>query len=43
MPAYDATQFEPPAPLAQVILRNQDTGAVWPDVPKCLKCGVIVT
>jgi hypothetical protein len=43
MPAYDATQFEPPAPLARVILRNQDTGAVWSDVPMLLDSGADVT
>lgn len=32
MPAYDATHFNPPAPLAQVTLRNPSTGVTVPDV-----------
>jgi hypothetical protein len=43
MPAYDATRFEPPAPLARVILRNPDTSTVWPDVPMLLDSGADVT
>jgi hypothetical protein len=43
MPAYDATQFEPPAPLARVILRNLDTGMVWSDVPMLLDSGADIT
>ncbi|MFQ5594099.1 MAG: retropepsin-like aspartic protease [Anaerolineae bacterium] len=43
MPAYDATQFQPPAPLAQVTLRNPDTGATLPDVPMLLDSGADVT
>ena len=43
MPAYDATQFDPPAPLAQVTLRNPDTGATWSDVPMLLDSGADVT
>jgi hypothetical protein len=43
MPAYDATRFEPPAPLARVILRNPDTGAVWSNVPMLLDSGADVT
>jgi hypothetical protein len=43
MPAYDTTQFEPPAPLAQVILRNPDTGAAWSDVPMLLDSGADIT
>lgn len=43
MPAYDATQFEPPAPLAQVTLRNKETGAVLLDVPMLLDSGADVT
>jgi hypothetical protein len=43
MPAYDATQFDPPAPLAQVTLRNPDNGAIRPDVPMLLDSGADVT
>jgi hypothetical protein len=43
MPTYDFTQFDPPAPLAQVTLRNPDTGAAWSDVPKLLDSGADVT
>jgi hypothetical protein len=43
MPAYDATQFEPPAPLARVTLRNLDTGAIWSEVPMLLDSGADVT
>ena len=43
MPAYDATQFEPPAPLARVTLRNLDTSAVWSEVPMLLDSGADVT
>jgi len=43
MPAYDAIQFEPPAPLARVTLRNPDTGKTWVDVPMLLDTGADVT
>jgi len=43
MPTYDFTQFDPPAPLAQVTLRNPDTGAAWSDVPVLLDSGADVT
>ena len=43
MPAYDATRFEPPAPLARVTLRNPDTGEVWSDVSMLLDSGADVT
>jgi hypothetical protein len=43
MPAYDATQFEPPAPLARVTLRNLDTGAIWSEVPMLLDSGADIT
>jgi hypothetical protein len=36
MPAYDATRFDPPAPLVFVTLRNPNTGSVCPDVPLLL-------
>jgi hypothetical protein len=43
MPTYDFTQFDPPAPLAQVTLSNPDTGAAWSDVPMLLDSGADVT
>jgi hypothetical protein len=43
MPAYDTTRFEPPAPLARVILRNPDTSTAWSDVPMLLDSGADVT
>jgi hypothetical protein len=43
MPAYDAARFDPPAPLAQVTLRNLTTGARWSNVPMLLDSGADVT
>ena len=43
MPAYDATQFQPPAPIAYVTLRNGTTGTVASDVPMLLDTGADVT
>ncbi len=43
MPAYDATLFSPPTPLARVTLRNPENGAIWSDVPMLLDSGADVT
>ncbi len=43
MPAYDATLFAPPAPLATVTLRNPVSDAVVSDVPMLLDSGADVT
>jgi len=43
MPEYDASQFNPPAPFAYVILRNPDTGAMCPEVPMLLDSGADVS
>jgi len=43
MTTYDANLFEPPAPMARVILRNPDTGMAWSDVPMLIDCGADVT
>lgn len=43
MPPYDAIQFEPPAPLARVTLRNPESGALSLDVPMLLDSGADVT
>jgi hypothetical protein len=43
MPAYDATLFAPPAPLAQVTLRHPKSGDTLPGVPMLLDSGADVT
>ena len=43
MPAYDATLFAPPAPLARVTLRDPDSGATQADVPMMLDTGADAT
>ena len=43
MPAYDATHFNPPAPFAQVTLRNPSTGVAVADVVLLVDSGADVT
>jgi hypothetical protein len=43
MPAYDATQFNPPAPVAQVTLRNPENNDMLSNVPMLLDSGADVT
>ena len=43
MPAYDASRFSPPAPLAIVTLRNQDSEKTVVDVPMLLDTGADVS
>lgn len=43
MPAYDNAFFSPPAPMARVILRNPQTGAIVNDVPMLLDSGADAT
>ena len=43
MPAYDETWFDPPAPLARVILRNPHNAVTVSDVPMLLDSGADVT
>jgi predicted aspartyl protease len=43
MPSYDASDFDPPAPVARVVLRNPDTGATVSDVSVLLDTGADVT
>jgi hypothetical protein len=43
MPAYEAGQFEPPDPLARVVLRHPQNGATLPDVPMLIDSGADVT
>lgn len=43
MPAYDATRFDPPAPVALVQLRDPASGANRADVPMLLDFGDDIT
>ena len=43
MGSYDASRFKPPAPVAQVALRNPATGTVVPDVVLLLDTGADIT
>ena len=43
MPGYDASLFDPPAPVAYVTLRNPANGAAWVDVPMLLDSGADVS
>ena len=43
MPAYDASVFDPPAPLAYISLRVPDGGSTLPNVPMLLDSGADVT
>ena len=43
MPNYDSTWFKPPAPLAEVVLRNTATGVSWVSVPMLVDTGADVT
>ena len=43
MPAYDASRFDPPAPVAMVTLRNQNNLTVVSDVPMLLDSGADVS
>jgi hypothetical protein len=43
MQAYESSMFDPPAPVARVVLRNPATGTVWSDVPMLLDSGADVT
>jgi predicted aspartyl protease len=43
MPAYDGQQFQPPAPVALVTLRNPQTNVTATDVPMLLDTGADVT
>lgn len=43
MTAYNSTDFDPPAPVAYVTLRNDTTGAEWSNVPMQLDTGADVT
>lgn len=43
MPSYDATHYDPPAPIAYVMLRNSHTGTRVRDVPLLLDTGADIT
>jgi predicted aspartyl protease len=43
MPAYDATHFQPPAPVAEVSLRHPQSGAVVANVPMLIDTGADIT
>lgn len=43
MPEYDAENFDPPAPVAYVILRNPATGASLQNVPMLIDTGADAT
>ena len=43
MPAYDANLFDPPAPLAQIILRNPQNAEQLAAAPMLLDSGADVT
>ena len=43
MPKYDADNFDPPAPVAYVTLRDPATGATLSDVPMLIDTGADVT
>lgn len=42
MQAYDATLFEPPAPVAYVSLQDPRTGAAVSNVPLLIDTGAVV-
>jgi Aspartyl protease len=43
MPSYDASDFDPPAPVARVVLRHPQSGATVSDVAVLLDTGADVT
>ncbi len=43
MPAYESSSFDPPAPVARVVLRDPKTGATSDDVSVLLDTGADVT
>jgi len=43
MPKYDIENFDPPAPVATVTIRNPATGASLSDVPMLIDTGADVT
>ena len=43
MPAYDARQFDPPAPVASVAIRSQESGVTLSELMMLLDSGADVT
>ena len=43
MPNYDASHYDPPAPVAQVTLRDTNSGALLPNVLLLLDTGADIT
>jgi len=43
MPSYDSNAFDPPAPVARVLVRSQVTGEAKSGVPMLLDTGADVT
>ena len=43
MQAYEAARFDPPAPLALVVVRSRGRGLLIPDVPMLLDTGADVS
>src|SRR5215210_9365741 len=43
LPNYDATRFQPPAPVAYVTLRNSETAVSQTDVPMLIDSGADIT
>jgi hypothetical protein len=43
MQAYDAARFDPPAPLALVTIKSEETGVLIADVPMLLDTGADVS
>jgi len=43
MTKYNSELFKPPAPMAQVVLRNPDARVAWTDVPMLIDPGADVT
>ena len=43
MPQYDADNFDPPAPVAHVSVRDSETGASLSNVPMLIDTGADVT
>ncbi len=43
MPEYDAENFEPPAPVAHVTIRNPATGVLLSEIPMLIDTGADAT
>src|SRR5689334_22506479 len=43
MPNYDSAQFDPPAPVALVTLRNPENHLIWDSVPMLLDTGADIS